>query len=156
MAHWTFSIKFPYGTQFILGSLMFAAREDEDLELLTRGPAPIHPASVYGKAPNYLADPSTSGGAYLGLNPHAGPYYISTIASKGLPIRKTIFQSSAGTSSSSSLGATLDQDSIKDYPEIRGSAYWNPAIKAHCISMVGPAKANSQKQLQQVHDYQGI
>jgi hypothetical protein len=124
---------------------MFIAREDGNLELLIQGPVPRHPTLMYETTPYYLADPSTSGGAYLGLNPHAGPYYISTIASKGLLIRKTIFQSSAGTSSSSSLGATLDQDSIKDYPEIRGSAYWNPTIKARRISMVGPAKANSQK-----------
>jgi hypothetical protein len=116
MAPWTFSIKFPYGTQFILGSLMFAAREDGDLELLTRGPTPIHPASVYGKAPNYLADPSTSGGAYSGLNPHAGLYHLSAMTSQGCLIGKTIFQYSTGTSSSSSSGATPDQDSIEDYP----------------------------------------
>jgi hypothetical protein len=47
MAPWTFSIKFPYDTQFIFRSLMFTAREDRSLELLTQGPAPKHPASVY-------------------------------------------------------------------------------------------------------------
>jgi hypothetical protein len=31
MAPWTFSIKFPYDTQFTFGSLMFTAREDEDI-----------------------------------------------------------------------------------------------------------------------------
>jgi hypothetical protein len=33
----TFSIKFPYDIQFTFSSLMFAAEEDENLELLTRG-----------------------------------------------------------------------------------------------------------------------
>jgi hypothetical protein len=42
------------------------------------------------------------------------------------------------------LGATPDRDSIEDYFEIGGSAYWNPAIKACRINMVSPAKANSQ------------
>jgi hypothetical protein len=40
--------------------------------------------------------------------------------------------------------ATLDRDSIEDYPEIRGSGYLNPAIETRCISMVGPARVNSQ------------
>jgi hypothetical protein len=42
MAPWTFSVKFSYDTQFIFGSLMFAAGEDGDLKLLTRGPTPSH------------------------------------------------------------------------------------------------------------------
>jgi hypothetical protein len=40
-----------YNTQFLFRLLMFAAEEDRNLELLTRGPAPSHPQSVYGKAP---------------------------------------------------------------------------------------------------------
>jgi hypothetical protein len=36
MAPWTFNVKFSYDTQFIFGSLMFNAREDGDLELLTQ------------------------------------------------------------------------------------------------------------------------
>jgi hypothetical protein len=42
------------------------------------------------------------------------------------------------------FGATPNRDSIEDYPEIGGSAYWNPAIEAYCISMVGLARADSQ------------
>jgi hypothetical protein len=42
MARWTFTVKFSYDTQFIFGSLMFAAGEDGDLKLLTRGPTPSH------------------------------------------------------------------------------------------------------------------
>jgi hypothetical protein len=102
---------------------MFAAREDGILELLTRGPAPRHPAPVYGKAPYYPANPSTSGGACSGLNPYVGPYYLSPMRSHECPIRKTILQSSAGASSSSSLGVTHNRDSIEDYPEIGGSAF---------------------------------
>jgi hypothetical protein len=37
MAPWIFELKFPYRTQFLFGSLMFAARENINLELLTRG-----------------------------------------------------------------------------------------------------------------------
>jgi hypothetical protein len=35
MAPWTFNVKHPYDTQFTFGSLMFAAEEDGNLELLT-------------------------------------------------------------------------------------------------------------------------
>jgi hypothetical protein len=72
------------------------------------------------------------------------PYYLSAMTSQGHTIETNIFQPSAGTSSFSSSAATPDWDSIKDYPEIGDSAYWNPDIKAHRISMVGPARVNSQ------------
>jgi hypothetical protein len=144
MAPWTFSIKFPYDAQFIFGSLLFATGEDGNLELLTRGPTPRHHVPVYGTAPYHPADPSTSVGACSGLNPHAGQYYLSVMTSQGHQIGKTIFQTSTGTSSSSSSGATPDWHSIEDYPEIRDSAYWNPAIEARRISMAGLARGNSQ------------
>jgi hypothetical protein len=102
MAFWTFSIKFLFDTQFIFGSLMFATREDENLELLTRGSAPRHPAQVYGKVPYYPVGRSISGGAYSDLNPYAWSYYLSTMTSQGVPIETPIFQPSAGTTSSSS------------------------------------------------------
>jgi hypothetical protein len=41
-----------------------------------------------------------------------------------------IFQPSVGTSSSSSLGVSPDQDSAEDYHEIRGNIYWNLAVEA--------------------------
>jgi hypothetical protein len=81
MVPWTFNVKFPYDTQFIFGSLMFAAGKEGNLELLTQGPAPRHLAPVYGVSAYYLADPSTSCEACSGLNPHAGPYYLSSITS---------------------------------------------------------------------------
>jgi hypothetical protein len=37
IAPWTFNVKFPYCTQFLFGSLMFATEEDKNLELLTQG-----------------------------------------------------------------------------------------------------------------------
>jgi hypothetical protein len=40
MAPWTFSIKFPYNTQIIFGSLLFVVGEGGNLELLIQGPAP--------------------------------------------------------------------------------------------------------------------
>jgi hypothetical protein len=43
---------------------------------------------------------------------------------------------------SSSSGVALDRDSTIDYPEIRDSNYWNPAIKGHLISMVALAGAS--------------
>jgi hypothetical protein len=81
MALWTFSIKFLYDTQFIFGSLMFTAGEDENLELLTWDLAPKHLALVYGQPPYLLANPSTSGSACSDLNPYVGSYYHSTTTS---------------------------------------------------------------------------
>jgi hypothetical protein len=90
MAPWTIGIKFSYDTQFIFGSLMFTAGDDESLELLTQGPAPSYLTPVYGQAPYLPANPSISGRAWSGLNPYIGPYYLSTMTSQGRPIRKTI------------------------------------------------------------------
>jgi hypothetical protein len=66
------------------------------------------------------------------------------MTSQRRPIEKIILQPLARALSSSSLRATPDRDSIEDYPEIRSSACWNLAIEARRISMVGPAKGNSQ------------
>jgi hypothetical protein len=74
---------------------MFAIGEYGNLELLTRGSTPSHHMPVYGEAPYYLVDPSTSSassGARSGLNPHAVPYYLSTMTSQGYPIGTPIFQ----------------------------------------------------------------
>jgi hypothetical protein len=48
MALWMFDVKFPYDTQFIFGSLTFAAGEDGNLKMLPLGPAPECLAPVYG------------------------------------------------------------------------------------------------------------
>jgi hypothetical protein len=65
---------FPYDTEFTFGSLTFAAEKDENLKLLTPRPAPERLISVYGQALYLSAILSTTGGAYSGLNPYAGPY----------------------------------------------------------------------------------
>jgi hypothetical protein len=86
MALLTFKVKFLYGTRFLFRTLMFAAREDKNLELLTQGPTPSHHASIYGEASYYLADrsaASTSGGACSGLNPYASSYAPTAMTSWG-------------------------------------------------------------------------
>jgi hypothetical protein len=145
MAPWTFSVKFPYGTQFTFGSLMFVAGEDGNLELLTQGPPPKHHASVYGQAPYLLASTSTSGGACSGLNSYAGPYHLIAKTTQGLPIGAHILQPLGGTSGSSSSGASRGHDTTDDYLEIRGSTCWNSTEEGHLIIMVAPAGAPSQK-----------
>jgi hypothetical protein len=86
MAPWTFSFKFPYGTQFTFGSLMFAAGENGNLELLAKGPAPKHLVPVYGQAPYLSASSSISCGVCSDLNPHARPYYRAAMPSQGFSI----------------------------------------------------------------------
>jgi hypothetical protein len=75
MAPWTFSIKFPYDTQFTFESLMFATEEDKNFKLLTQGPAPKRLALIYGQAPYLAAISSTSGGVCSCLNLYAGSYH---------------------------------------------------------------------------------
>jgi hypothetical protein len=107
------------------------------------GKTMLQPTLVYGPAPYLLVNPSTSVGACSGLNPYAGPYYLSTMTSQRRSIGKTMLQPLTGASSSSLSGETPDRDSVEDYPEIRGSACWNPAMEAHCINMVGPTRGNA-------------
>jgi hypothetical protein len=79
MAPWVYDEKFPMGTQFLFGTLLFATREDGNLELQVGGQAPSQWALIYGEAPYYPANlltttTSTSDGPYLGMNPCVGPY----------------------------------------------------------------------------------
>jgi hypothetical protein len=124
--------------------LIFAVREDENLELLTQGPAPKRLAPVYANAPYLLVNSSTSGGAYSGLNPYARTYHRVAKMTQGILIRAPIFQPSARASSSStSTASPLDQDSIDDYPEIGGSTCSNSADEDRLIIMVAPVGAPS-------------
>jgi hypothetical protein len=96
MAHWTFEVKFLFGTQFLFRILMFATGEDETLELLTRGPAPNHHQPIYGEARYYPTNPSTTstlGGGCSGLNPYAGSYAPISMTSWGHPIEAPGVQS---------------------------------------------------------------
>jgi hypothetical protein len=70
MTPWTIEVKFPYDTQFLFGTLMFTAGEDNP-----RGLVPSHHEPIYREAPYYPTDPlatSASRGARSGLIPYAG------------------------------------------------------------------------------------
>jgi hypothetical protein len=91
MAPWTFDVKFPHGTQFTFGSLIFAAGENEDLEILPQ--APEHPTLTPSFAPC---------GSCSGLDPCAGLYICTAKLVQGIPIMMSILRLLAGASSSSS------------------------------------------------------
>jgi hypothetical protein len=143
MTPWTFDVKFPYNTQFTFESLMFVVGEDENLKLLTQGPAPKCLTLVYGQASYLSTISSTSGDAYSGLNPYAGPYHRAAKTIQGIPIGASILQPSTRASTSSSFAASPDQDSIDDYPEIGGSTCWNSADEGRLIIIVAPVGAPS-------------
>jgi hypothetical protein len=143
MAPWTFSIKFLYDTQFIFGFVLVVG-VDGNLKLLTQGPAPKQFALVYGQAPYLPGSSSTSGGACIGLNPFARSYHPIAKAAQELQIRTSIFQPLTETSSSSTSRASLDRNSVDDYPKIRGSTCWNPTEEGHLIIMLAQAGAPSQ------------
>jgi hypothetical protein len=88
MATWIFEKKFPYSTQLLFGTLMFAAGK-------------IRPGEpFYDWAPYYPVDPvatSASGGVHLCLNPYAGPYTLAAMMSWGHPIRVPASRPSTGT-----------------------------------------------------------
>jgi hypothetical protein len=89
MAPWVFDKKFPYVTQFLLRTLMFAAREDGDLELLAQGLTPCHRELIYDEGLYYPVDPlatSASNGAHSGLNSYVGPYTLASMMSWEHPI----------------------------------------------------------------------
>jgi hypothetical protein len=115
---------------------MFTAREGGNLELLTQGPTPKHLAPVYGETQYLPVSSSISGDACLGLNYYAGPYHRAAKTTHGIPI--------GATSSSSTSATSLDQDSIDDYPKIRGSTCWNSTDERHLSIMMAPAGVPSQ------------
>jgi hypothetical protein len=121
---------------------MFATGENRNLKLLTQGPPPEHPESIYGQAPYLPASTSTLGGACSGLNPCARSYHRIAKTTRGLPIGAHFFQPSVGTSGSSSSGAS--PHSTNGYPEIGESTCWNSVEEGRLIIMVAPARAPSQ------------
>jgi hypothetical protein len=76
----------------------------------------------------------------LGLDPYAGPYVRIAKLIQGIPIVTSILQPSTGASSSSSSLASPDQDLANDYPEIRGSTYWDSVEEGRFIIMVAPIR----------------
>jgi hypothetical protein len=101
MSPWTFDIKFPLGTQFIFGSLTFAAGEDGDLKMLAPGPMPEHPT---------LAPSSTSDGVCSGSDPFAGLYIRTAKLVRSIPIVTSTLRPLTGASGSSSSASSPSRD----------------------------------------------
>jgi hypothetical protein len=129
MAPWTFDMKFPLGTQFTFGSLTFAAGEDEDLKMLSQGPAPEHPTPTPS---------STSGSPCSGLDPCVGLYICIVKLVWGIPIVTSTLRTFTGASSSSSSASSPSRDSSDEYLEIRASTYGKSTEDSHLILMVAP------------------
>jgi hypothetical protein len=120
MAPWIFEVNFPYVIEFLFGTLMFAARKDRILELLTRGPVPSHHEPTYREAPYYPIGPSmasASGGACSSLNHYVGSNNPTNMTLKVHMIRNSVSWSMTGTSSPTSADASTGWDSIEDYPK---------------------------------------
>jgi hypothetical protein len=85
---------------------------------------------IYGQAPCFPSISFITGGACSGLDPYAGPHIHTVKLVRGILIVTSILETSAGASSSSSSGATLDQDSADDYPKIREVPVGTPPRRA--------------------------
>jgi hypothetical protein len=129
MTPYNFDMKFPLGTQFTFGSLMFAAGEDRDLKMLPPGLAPEHPTP---------ATSSASGGACSGLDPFTGLYFRNTKLVRGIPIVMSTLRPFIGASSLSSSASSPGQDWSDYYPEIGASACEISAEDSRLILMVAP------------------
>jgi hypothetical protein len=127
MAPWTFDVKFPLGTNFTFGSLMFAAGEDGDLRMLPPGEATEHtapsPASSETQADSDFFD---------------GPYIRKVKLVQGIPVVTTILRPCVRALSSSSSALASDQGSSEDYPEIRVSTCGSSVDISRLICMVAP------------------
>jgi hypothetical protein len=107
MAPWIFDVKFPLGTEFTFGSLMFTVGEDGDLWMLPPSEATEHTA-LSSASSETQADSDFFDGSY-----------IRTVRLvRGIPVVTTILRPCAGASSSSSSALFSDQGSSEDYPEI--------------------------------------
>jgi hypothetical protein len=118
---------------------MFAAGEDENLKMLSLGSAPKRLVPVYGHASCFLVISSTTGGAYLDMDPYTVQHIRTIKLVRGILNMTSILQPSAGALSSSSSAMTPNQDSADDYSEIRESTYGDPAEEGRLIVMVAPA-----------------
>jgi hypothetical protein len=81
MTPWTFDVKFPLGTKFTFGSLMFAAGEDRDLRMLPPGEAIEH-----------TAPSSASSGTQADSNFVDGLYIRTVKLVRGIPVVTTILR----------------------------------------------------------------
>jgi hypothetical protein len=128
-------MKFPLGTQFTFGSLMFVVGENGDLKMLPPGPVAEHPTP---------APSSTSGGAYSGLDPFAGLYIRTAKLVWGILIVTSTLWAFTRASNSSSSASSPHRDSYDDYPEIEASAYGNSTEDSRLILMVAPNEDRSR------------
>jgi hypothetical protein len=85
-----------------------------------------------------LASLSASDGSCSGLDPYAELYIRTAKLVRGIPIMTSILRPLAGASCSSSSTSTPNTDSFGDYPEIKTSAYEEPAEGGHLILLVAP------------------
>jgi hypothetical protein len=127
MAPWTFDVKFPLGTKFTFGSLMFAAGEDGDLRMLPLGEATEH-----------TTPSSASSGTQTDSDFFDGLYIHTTKLVRGIPVMMTILRPCVGASSLSSSALSSDQGSSEHYPEIGVSTCGSSADISRLIFMVAP------------------
>jgi hypothetical protein len=125
MAPWTFDVKFPLGTKFTFGSLMFAAGEDGDLQMLPPGEATEH------TAPSSASSETQADSDFLD-----GPYICMVKLIRGIPVVTTILRSCTRASSSSSSALSSDQGSYEDYLEIGVSTCGSSADISRLICLV--------------------
>jgi hypothetical protein len=97
--------------------------------MLPAGPAPEHLV---------LASLSASDGSCSGLDPYAELYIRTAKLVRGIPIMTPILRPLARASCSSSSTSTPNTDSFGDYPEIKTSAYEEPAEGGRLILLVAP------------------
>jgi hypothetical protein len=127
MAPWTFDVKFPLGTKFTFGSLMFAAGEDGDLRMLPPDEVTEHTALS-----------SASSGTQADSDFFDGLYIRTAKLVREIPAVTTILRPYAGASSSSPSAMSSDQGSSEDYPEIGVSTCGSSADISRLIFMVAP------------------
>jgi hypothetical protein len=127
MSPWTFDVKFPRGTEFIFGSLTFAAGEDGDLWMLPLGEATEH-----------TAPSSASSETQADSDLFDGSYIRTVKLVRGIPVVTTILRPCTGASSLSSSALSSDQGSSEDYPEIGVSTCGSSASISRLICMVAP------------------
>jgi hypothetical protein len=133
-----FDVKFPRGTQFTFGSSTFIVGEDGDLKILPLEEAVERLALVHGFDPCSPANSSTSDSACLGSDLGAGLFLHTVEIVQGIPVMTSIFQPSAGASSSSSSAASPGHDLADDYPEIGDSTCYGWSKEGRLICMVAP------------------
>jgi hypothetical protein len=104
--------------------------------MLPPGPTLEHRVPADGQVLCSLTTSTTSGGACSGLDLFAGLYIHTTKIIWCILIVTSTLQPLAGSSSSSSLAASPNQDSSNDYHEIGVSAYVDFAGEGRLIFMV--------------------